>query len=120
MNDVQMQIVMKAYAKRKQIEESFMEGRQKALRETPAKLGGFAPVFKRLLNKTKGKQLKNVKALKKHIGTHNAAMKHLEKVRKSIENTTGKPLTNEQLDRLLQHLADRGLGTLPTDPDLNP
>ena len=120
MNYEQLRIAMNAYTKRKQLVESFMEGRQKAIDEGVGKLAGFAPAFKSLLNKTKGKQLKNVKALKKHIGTHNAAMKHLEKVRKSIENTTGKPLTNEQLDRLLQHLADRGLGTLPTDPDLNP
>ena len=111
MNYEQLRIAMNAYTKRKQLVESFMEGRQKAIDEGVGKLAGFAPTFKTLLKTSKGKRLKQVVKLKNTFAANRAALEQADRVRRAVEASVGRRLTNKEMEALLRYMAEKGIRT---------
>ena len=109
MNYEQLRIAMNAYTKRKQLVESFMEGRQKAIDEGVGKLAGFAPAFKSLLGTSKGKQLKKIVKLKNTFAANKAALVQADRVRKAVEASVGRKLTNTEMEALLRYMSEKGI-----------
>tara|TARA_Y100001937_G_C6982402_1_gene268308 strand:+ start:65 stop:403 length:339 start_codon:yes stop_codon:yes gene_type:complete len=111
MNYEQLRIAMNAYEKRVQLEEAYKEGRQRAIEEGIGKLAGFAPAFKTLLRTSKGKRLKNVVKLKNTFAANKKALDKADKVRRAVEASVGRRLTNKEMEALLRYMAERGIQT---------
>jgi hypothetical protein len=111
MNYEQLRIAMNAYEKRVQLEEAYKEGRQRAIEEGIGKLAGFAPAFKILLRTSKGKKLKNVVKLKNTFAANRKALDQADKVRKAVEASVGRKLTNKEMEALLGYMAEKGIQT---------
>ena len=111
MNYKQLQIFMNAYEKRVQLEEAYKEGRQRAIEEGVGKLAGFAPAFKTLLRTSKGKRLKNVVKLKNTFAANKEALVQADRVRKAVEASVGRKLTNKEMEALLRYMAEKGIQT---------
>ncbi len=83
MNYEQLRIAMNAYEKRVQLEEAYKEGRQRAIEE------GIGNTF----------------------AANREALVQADKVRKAVEASVGRKLTNKEMEALLRYMAEKGIQT---------